>query len=318
MGEPSLRPAQGRLRSATGDDMGVTGSIPLRGWCDEQLVKLIALVATRATRSLSSASEHLSFVYDVDMKPTHYHSSLRHSNGGSVLLPRSGDRDILVVRVAVTKEVNAITSSTMKREVESLKSELRALHTGHLSMKEMRLPRTPEEKHRHEANGHAEYDNRCEISVTSSAISRPPHRVFSGSCTFDYAGVSSFKEANEFATVLTSRGPRGECFCRVAPRRGQRMKELETFLAVLRARDPSLQVRSNNEESLKHVLTAACEEVHLEYSNTRLKTQASNGQRENSVPTVREFVQKQKKVNQCNVHHVLFQTHCLCFGCAPQ
>ena len=46
------------------------GSIPLRGWCDEQLVKLTALVATRATRSLCSASKLLSFVYEVDMKPT--------------------------------------------------------------------------------------------------------------------------------------------------------------------------------------------------------------------------------------------------------
>ena len=47
----------------------------------------------------------------------------------------------------------------MKREIESLKSELRELHTGHLSTREMRLPWTPEEKHRQKVNGHAEYDN---------------------------------------------------------------------------------------------------------------------------------------------------------------
>ena len=53
----------------------------------------------------------------------------------------------------------------MKREVQSLKSELRALRTGHLSTSEVRLPWTPEEKLRDESNGHAEHDNRCETCV---------------------------------------------------------------------------------------------------------------------------------------------------------
>ena len=46
LGEPVLKPAHVRLRSATGDDMGVSGSFMVRGWCDNQMV----LVATRATR----------------------------------------------------------------------------------------------------------------------------------------------------------------------------------------------------------------------------------------------------------------------------
>ena len=50
--EPLLKPAQVRLRSATGDDMGVSGSFVVRGWCDNQVVELTALVATRAARSL--------------------------------------------------------------------------------------------------------------------------------------------------------------------------------------------------------------------------------------------------------------------------
>ena len=70
-----------------------------------------------------------------------------------------------------------ITFSTMRREVQSLKSELRALRTGHLSTSEVRLPWTPEEKLRHESNSHAEYDNRCEICVKPSGISRHPRRV---------------------------------------------------------------------------------------------------------------------------------------------
>ena len=90
-----------------------------------------------------------------------------------------------------------MTFSTMKREVQSLKSELRA---GHLSTVEVSLPWTPEEKHRHEVNGHAEYDNRCEIYVMSSGISRHPRRVYSESCAFDYASVT-FKESDCHVTV---------------------------------------------------------------------------------------------------------------------
>ena len=181
----------------------------------------------------------------------------------------------------------------MKREVQSLKSELRALRTGHLSTSKVRLPWTLEEKLRHESNGHAEYDNRCDFCVKSSGISRHPRREYSESCEFDYASVT-FKESDGYVTVLTGRGPRCECFCRVVPREGQRLKDLEHFLAVMRARYPSPHVTSDNEEALKHVLKDACEQVHLECSNTRLETLASNGRGENSVRTMKEMVQRQK------------------------
>ena len=36
--EPVLKPAQVRLRSATGDGVGVSGSVMVRGWCDNQMV----------------------------------------------------------------------------------------------------------------------------------------------------------------------------------------------------------------------------------------------------------------------------------------
>ena len=181
----------------------------------------------------------------------------------------------------------------MKREVQSLNSELRALRTGHLSTSEVRLPWTPEEKHRHEVNGHAEYDNQCEICVKSSGISRHPRRVFSESCALDHASVT-FKESDGDVTVCTGRGARCESLCRVVPRKGQRLKDLEHFLAVMRARYPCLQVRSDTEEALKHVLKDACEQVHLEYSDTRLETPASNGRGENFVRAMKEMIQRQK------------------------
>ena len=248
--------------------MGVSGSFMVCGWCDNHMVELTALVATRATRSLCSATKLVNAGYNIERRPTH--SVLRRSGGGCILLQRCGKRDFLSIRVRKNCEINAITFSTMKRDVQSLKSELRAVRTGHLSTSEVRLPWTPEEKLRHESDDHAEYDNRCEIFVKSSGISRHPRRVYSESCAFDYASV----------TVLTGRGPRCECFCRVVPRKGQRLKDLEHFLAVMRAKYPCLRVRSDNEKALKHVLKEACEQVHLEYRNTRLEAPASNGRGE--------------------------------------
>ena len=106
--------------------------------------------------------------------------------------------------------------------------------------------------------------------------------------------VSLFKESDGYVTVLTGRGPRCKCFCRVVPRKGQRLKDSEHFLAVTRARYPCLQVRSDNEEALRHVLKDACEQVHLECSYTRLETPASNGRGEHSFRTMIEMVQRQK------------------------
>ena len=94
----------------------------------------------------------------------------------------------------------------MKLEVQSLQSELRALRIGHLSTSEIRLPWTPEEKLRHESNGHAEDDNWCEICVKSSGISRHPRRVYSESCAFDYASVT-FKESDGYVSVDWLRTP---------------------------------------------------------------------------------------------------------------
>ena len=158
---------------------------------------------------------------------------------------------------------------------------------------EVRQPWTSDEKLRHESDGHVEHDNGCEICVTSSGISRHPRRVHSEYCAFDHASVT-FKESDGYITVLTGKGPRCECFCPVVPRRNQRLKDLEHFLTVMPARYPSVQMRSDNEEAWKPVLKDSCEQVHLEYSNTRLETPASNGRDENSVRTLKDMVQRQE------------------------
>ena len=68
--------------------MGVSGSFMARGWCDNQMVELTALVATRATRSLCSATLLVSAGYSIEMRPTQ--SVLRRSGGQCILLQRGG------------------------------------------------------------------------------------------------------------------------------------------------------------------------------------------------------------------------------------
>ena len=215
LGEPVLKPARVRFRSATGDDMGISVNIMVRCWCDDQMVELAALVAT--TTSLCSATKLVNAGYSIELRPTQ--SVSRRSGGGCILLQRCGKCDFLLIGVRKICGINVITFSSWKREVQCLKSELRALRTGHLSTSEVRNPWTPEEKLRHESNGHAEYDNRCGICVKSSGISTHPRRVCSKSCAFDFASVT-FKESDGYVTVLTGRGPRCEYFCRVVPRKG--------------------------------------------------------------------------------------------------
>ena len=119
--------------------------------------------------------------------------------------------------------------------------------------------------------------------------------MYSESCAFDYASVT-FKESDGYVTVLTGRGPRCECFCRVVPRKGQRLKDLEHFLAVMRARYPCLHVRSVNEEALKHVPDRRVRVNKYTWKTVTpvFETPASNGRGENSVRAMKEMIQRQE------------------------
>ena len=59
----------------------------------------------------------------------------------------------------------------------------------------------------------------------------------------------------------------------------------------MRARCPSSQAKSDNEEALRHVWSSACEETHVDFSNTRIETPPSNGRGEDSVRTMKEMRQ---------------------------
>ena len=61
------------------------------------MVELTALVATRATKSLCSATKLVSAGYSIEMRPTQ--SVLRRSGGRCILLQRCGERVYLSIRV---------------------------------------------------------------------------------------------------------------------------------------------------------------------------------------------------------------------------
>ena len=88
--------------------------------------------------------EILSAGYEVEKKPTHSVLHLKH--GGSVLLRRCGKLDLLVIRVATTREISAITSPTMNLEVSLSRVKCVLCVQVICSMSEVRLPWTPEEK----------------------------------------------------------------------------------------------------------------------------------------------------------------------------
>ena len=69
----------------------------VRGWCYNQMVELTALVATRAARSLCSATKLVNAGNSIEMRPTQ--SVLRRSGGGCILLQRCGKREYLSIRV---------------------------------------------------------------------------------------------------------------------------------------------------------------------------------------------------------------------------
>ena len=137
LGEPFVETCSSSLAQC---DMGVSGSFVVRGWCDNGGVD-----SSGGDSSCVQQQKLVSAGNSIEMRPTQ--SVLRHSGGGCLLLQRCGKRDFLSIRVRKFREINAITFSTMKREVQSFKSELRALRTGHLSTSKIRLPSTPEEKH---------------------------------------------------------------------------------------------------------------------------------------------------------------------------
>ena len=86
----------------------------------------------------------------------------------------------------------------------------------------------------------------------------------------------------------------------------------------MRARYPSIQGRSDNEDALRHVLTSACEQIHVDYSNTSTDTPPPNGSGENTVRTMKDMIQSQKESVNTLGDQVFRSVSFLCFARASQ
>ena len=101
-----------------------------------------ALVATRASTSLCSATKLVNAGYSIQVRPTQF--VLRRSGSRCKRLQRGSKRDFLSIRVRKSCEIHPNTFSIMEGEVRFLKNELRTLGVRHLCTSEVRLPWTPE------------------------------------------------------------------------------------------------------------------------------------------------------------------------------
>ena len=81
------------------------------------------------------------------------------------------------------------------------------------------MPWTPEEKRRHEVNGHAECDNSCEVCIKTRSILEGILDECIQSHVYLIVQASAFEEADESVTVVSG-GLRSECFCRVCTTQG--------------------------------------------------------------------------------------------------
>eukprot|EP00974_Lingulodinium_polyedra_P103736 10040893-Lingulodinium_polyedra.AAC.1 len=122
------------------------------------------------------------------------------------------------------------------------------------------------------------------------AVTRHAKQAYAETANFDYAKVIVKDEGQEMS-LLVGRGPRGEVFCRKAPRKGLRMLDLDDFLAVMKARYPSIQIRCDQEEALTHVVFHAADKQGLPRDAARLEVPQANGRAEQGVRTVRELLQ---------------------------
>ena len=123
LGEPVLKPAQVRLRSATGDDMGVSGSFVVRGWCEDNFVF--------SHETCGCQLQHRDDTHSV---------CLNHSGGGSILASKMRQADS-------SEKISCDQCHHFFRHEArgTVSQELRAMRAGHLSASEVRLPWTPEE-----------------------------------------------------------------------------------------------------------------------------------------------------------------------------
>ena len=150
------------------------------------------------------------------------------------------------------------------------------------------------------SNRHAEYDNLCEFCVKSTCIF-----ATSSSSVLCVFRVPS-RECRERISLPCWQAQYHDANVSVALcyAKNQRLKELDTLFAVIRARYPSLQVRLHNGEALNRALTAACATSAFGVQQHSVGD-ACNRQTRRKVSEMRKSWFNVKRVSQCDGHHVL-------------
>ena len=171
-------------------------------------------------------------------------------------MTREGNRDTLkIVCFLKPRDTQSVTSLMLKRELESVRRELRNLNTSqHENTREnVESEMTADARITHERAGHATYDPRCETCVNMRGVSTHPRKAVAEAAYFDFAAVKNSQQGTE-VKILVGAGPRGEKFARAVQRTGEKFEDLEQFLKVLQPRYGNIPVNCDQEECRREVV----------------------------------------------------------------
>ena len=169
------------FRGANGHGLGALGTFVLRSFLGSIKVQFRAVVARDARRCFLSVTQHRSIGYAFLLQENGSYV-MQQSSGTKVWVSREGSRDTCkLVCWYREKHVNTVTSLILKRELESVRRELRNSETGQHENTHGHAM-TANQKLTHERSGHATFDSRCEVcvrvrgtSVSEAAFSIMPH-----------------------------------------------------------------------------------------------------------------------------------------------
>ena len=187
-------------------------------------------------------------------------------------MTREGNTDTLkIVCFLKPRDTQSVTSLMLKRELESVRRELKNLKTG-----------------QHE-NTRENVDPRCETCVKMRGVSPHPRKAVAEAAYFDYAVVKkqSSQQGAE-VKILVGAGPRGETFARAVHRKGAKFEDLEQFLQVLQTRSGNIPVHCDQEECLREVVHSTAGRLGMPTGVTSIEQSQANGRAEQRVRAMRE------------------------------
>ena len=174
-------------------------------------------------------------------------------------MTREGNRDTLkIVCFLKITDTQSVTSLMLKRELESVRRELRNFKSGQRENTRQNVEgeMKADERITHSRAGHATYDPRCETCVKVRGVSTHPGKAAAEAASFDYAVVKNSQQGAD-VKILVGAGPRRETFARALHQNGAKFEDLEQVLKVVQTRHgniPATVIKKNACEKLSTVL----------------------------------------------------------------